>query len=331
MAAVPAGNTSRPHPHPGLFLALEGPDGGGKTTQAARLATGCGPGARRRRLPRPRQHRRGRPAPRDRARPKLGPPALQAEMLLYMASRAQLVDEVIAPSLAAGRVVVSDRFLLSNIVYQGFAGGLPVDEIWRVGQAATGGLLPDLTLVLDVPPDGGARTGRPGRDRIEDRPDAYRQRVREGFLEPRPRRRLGPGCCRYFYPAPDRRHRRVGRSRHGLRAGSEARWSVSWHSVRGHDRIVDVAPREPAERAVPARLPVRRARGSRQADLRPNAGPGPALRAEPRGAARPVRATAPAASRSRRAPTPTCSRSPGPRTSTSCRSRSSATSAPTSA
>ena len=103
-------------------------------------------------------------------------------MLLYMASRAQLVEEVIAPALAAGRVVVSDRYLLANIVYQGSAGGLLEEEIALVGMVATGGLLPDLTLVLDIAPDGRRGPRRPARDRIEDRPLFYRERVRAGYL-----------------------------------------------------------------------------------------------------------------------------------------------------
>src|SRR5262249_35151141 len=108
--------------------------------------------------------------------------SLRAEMLLYMASRAQLVEEVIRPAIADGLVVVSDRYLLSNVVYQGHAGGLPVEEVWRVGASATGGLMPDLTLVVDVPPQvAHARVGPP-RDRMEDRPDAFRRQVRSGFL-----------------------------------------------------------------------------------------------------------------------------------------------------
>jgi dTMP kinase len=122
-------------------------------------------------------------------------------MLLYMASRAQLVDEVIRPALEAGRVVVSDRFLLSNIVYQGFAGGLPVEDVWRVGQVATGGLLPDLTLILDVPPDEARARVGPARDRIEDRPAEYQARVREGFLDAVGSGRGDGGLCPYF-PAP---------------------------------------------------------------------------------------------------------------------------------
>ena len=127
------------------------------------------------------------------------PPTLRAEMLLYMASRAQLVEDVIRPALEAGRVVVSDRFLLANVVYQGFAGGLPVDEVWRVGQVATGGLLPDLTLLLDVPTSlARARVG-PARDRIEDRPESYHAEVREGFLRAAREGRDRP-CP--DYPAP---------------------------------------------------------------------------------------------------------------------------------
>ena len=80
------------------------------------------------------------------------PISIRAEMLLFMASRAQLVEEMIAPALAEGRVVISDRYLLANIVYQGSAGGLIEEEIALVGMVATGGLLPDLTLVLDITP-----------------------------------------------------------------------------------------------------------------------------------------------------------------------------------
>lgn len=106
----------------------------------------------------------------------------RAEMLLYMAARAQLVEEVIRPALVAGKIVVSDRFLLSNIVYQGYAGGLDIEEVRRVGQIATGGLEPTLVIVLDMPPD--AARGRIGRelDRMEQQDDEFRRRLREGYL-----------------------------------------------------------------------------------------------------------------------------------------------------
>lgn len=167
----------------GFFLSLDGPDGGGKTTQVGHLVRWF------------QRHGIDAVACRDPGGTELGEKlraivmgrqetsiAMRAEMLLYMASRAQLVEEVIRPALASGRVVVCDRFLLANVAYQGYAGGLPVDDLWRVGLVATGGLLPDLTVLIDVPPEVAlARMGGP-RDRIEDRPEAYRAKVRAGFL-----------------------------------------------------------------------------------------------------------------------------------------------------
>lgn len=169
---------------PGRFIVLEGPDGGGKTTQAARLVTwlrqsgievvacrdpgGTALGDRLREL--------------LQARSSLSI-SMRAEMFLFMASRSQLIEEIIAPALARGAVVVSDRFLLSNVVYQGHAGGLKPDEIWRSGEVATSSVRPDLTILLDVPLEiASARTGG-ARDRIEDRDAEYRKRVRNGYLD----------------------------------------------------------------------------------------------------------------------------------------------------
>ena len=104
-------------------------------------------------------------------------------MLLYMAARAQLVEEVIRPALAAGKTVVCDRYLLANVVYQGHAGGLNVADLWQVGRVATGGLMPDLTIVLDLPAAAAAaRLDRP-LDRMEQQGDAFHARVRQGFLD----------------------------------------------------------------------------------------------------------------------------------------------------
>jgi dTMP kinase len=112
----------------------------------------------------------------------------RSEMLLYMAARAQLAEEIIRPALAEGKVVVSDRYLLANVVYQGYGGGLDVDVLWQVGRVATGGLLPDLCIVLDMPSEAAAgRIARP-RDRMEQQGAAFHARVRDGFLAEAARR-----------------------------------------------------------------------------------------------------------------------------------------------
>jgi dTMP kinase len=110
------------------------------------------------------------------------PIAPRSEMLLYMAARAQLVDEIIRPALEAGRTVVSDRYLLANVVYQGYGGGLPVEIVRQVGVVATDGVAPDCTFLLDLDP--AVALGRMGRqlDRVENRGTAYRERLRAGFL-----------------------------------------------------------------------------------------------------------------------------------------------------
>lgn len=106
----------------------------------------------------------------------------RSEMLLYMAARAQLVQEIIKPALAAGKTIVSDRYLLANVVYQGHAGGLDVDELWEVGRVATEGVSPDLTILFDISIEAAnARLGEE-RDRMESRGDEYRERLRKGFL-----------------------------------------------------------------------------------------------------------------------------------------------------
>lgn len=109
------------------------------------------------------------------------PLASTAEMLLYMASRAQLVSECIEPALNSGRVVVSDRYLLANVVYQSCA-GVPTDSIWQVGKVATGGRLPDRTFVLDLDVQVAYGRMRGEHDRLESRGLEYMNRVRSGFL-----------------------------------------------------------------------------------------------------------------------------------------------------
>jgi dTMP kinase len=165
------------------FVSLDGLDGTGKSTQCRLLAEwlrgrglavtecadpgGTAVGDQLRELLLHRRETRVAPA---------------CEALLFMASRAQLVAEVIRPALEAGRAVVCDRFLLANVVYQGHAGGLDVGLLWEAGRLSTGGLVPDLTLVLDLSPDKARARRRGPADRVEGRDKKYHARAREGFL-----------------------------------------------------------------------------------------------------------------------------------------------------
>jgi dTMP kinase len=106
----------------------------------------------------------------------------RSEMLLYMAARAQLVDELIRPALEGGKVVVCDRYLMANIVYQGHAGGLDPDKVREVGRVATAGILPDCVFLLDMAPEAAAaRLNRP-LDRMESQGLEYSRKLRDGFL-----------------------------------------------------------------------------------------------------------------------------------------------------
>ena len=172
-----------PHPQPASrFIVLEGIDGAGKSSQVEPLASwlrGCGLRVTTCRDP-------GATAVGDAIRQILLDRhdlhlAATAEMLLYMAARAQLVEEVVRPALARGEWVISDRFLLANVVYQGHAGGLDVELIRRVGDVATAGLEPDLVLLLDVDLEtAGRRLARP-LDKLENRGDEFRRRLRDGY------------------------------------------------------------------------------------------------------------------------------------------------------
>ncbi len=106
-----------------------------------------------------------------------------AEMFLYMAARAQLVAEVVSPALGRGEWVVSDRYLLANIVYQGHAGGLDPEDIRTVGDVATGGLMPNLVLLLDLDLETSSRRLDRPLDKLENRGNEFRTRLRAGYLD----------------------------------------------------------------------------------------------------------------------------------------------------
>ena len=105
----------------------------------------------------------------------------ECETLLYMAARAQLVEEVLIPELAAGTVLVCDRFLDSTVAYQGYGCGVSVDVIKAMGLFATKGIVPDLTFFLDLPTEEGLLRRGTERDRIELRSMEYHERVRAGY------------------------------------------------------------------------------------------------------------------------------------------------------
>ena len=167
----------------GVFVVFEGGEGAGKTTQARVLA---------RRL-----QREGHPAVliREPGGTSLGESLRRllkgrsdvtpiAELLLFMAARSQLVEEVIAPTLRACESVVCDRFSASTLAYQGYGRGLSLSTIEELGQVATGGLQPDLNILLDIPVASGlARKGDGGRDTFESQAAEFHERVRKGYLE----------------------------------------------------------------------------------------------------------------------------------------------------
>lgn len=168
----------------GLLITVEGVEGSGKTTQCERLAANL----------------RGRGlevvltsepdgTPLGASIRKLfeldaGPPTPLAQTFMFLAVRQQHVAEVIRPALARRAVVVSDRYADATVAYQGFGQGMDVQTIRELNALATGGLLPDLTLVLDLDPRlGMARLGGRRLDAFEKMDLAFHGRVREGYLE----------------------------------------------------------------------------------------------------------------------------------------------------
>ncbi|MFD8083959.1 dTMP kinase [Kitasatospora sp. NPDC059722] len=167
----------------GFFIALEGGDGAGKSTQAQALAEWI----------------RGKGHEVVLTREPGGSPVGQrlrglvldvgntglshrAEALIYAADRAEHVENVIRPALARGAVVITDRYMDSSIAYQGAGRDLAATEVARISRWATGGLVPDLTVVLDVDPTKARERFTEALDRLESEPTEFHQRVRAGFL-----------------------------------------------------------------------------------------------------------------------------------------------------
>jgi len=177
---------TREDAHPGWFITIEGPDGSGKTEQAARLCERASLAG----VPFVLAREPGGTAAGERIRDVLfGDGATSAgldrrtDALLFNASRAQLVSEVIRPGLAAGALVVATRFADSTIAYQGHGSGLAIDDLRTIERFTTGGLVPDLTLLLDLPPEVGlARKAIGDHNKFETHFDLeFHGRVREGY------------------------------------------------------------------------------------------------------------------------------------------------------
>jgi dTMP kinase len=180
----PPAAESIPEPvRPGLFLAIEGGEGAGKSTQVRLLAIWLRdqgfdvvathePGATKVGM-------RLRALLLDTAHTGLAP---KAETLMYAADRAEHVQSLILPALERGAVVVTDRYIDSTLAYQGAGRQLPVADIAKLNDWATGGVRPDLTILLDLPPVEGLGRSRYSADRLESEPLDFHKRVRSGFL-----------------------------------------------------------------------------------------------------------------------------------------------------
>jgi dTMP kinase len=170
-----------------MFITLEGPEGSGKTTQARLLAAWLRDQGYQVTLTR----EPGGTDIGDQIRAVLHDPENSAidartEILLYSASRAQHVAQRVRPALAAGEIVVSDRYADSTLAYQGYGRGLDLEALRRITGFATGGLAPDLTLYLDIPAEDGLQRRQLGGgewNRLDAESLEFHQRVRAGYLE----------------------------------------------------------------------------------------------------------------------------------------------------
>ena len=168
----------------GKFIVLDGPDGCGKSTQAKLLAEWL----QKQDVPTISFRDPGDTAIGEKIRqillsPEYNAMSTQTELLLYMASRAQLWAERIAPALEENKYVVLDRWLSSTCAYQGHAGGFGMDKVIKIATDCLERVWPDLTMILDVDLQRASQRLNRQLDRMEQKGDGYHQRVREGFLQ----------------------------------------------------------------------------------------------------------------------------------------------------
>ena len=198
LAAAPVSKTSSSKsaraPHDDLswlaqyrarFIVFEGPDGSGKSTQFRRLADTAkarGIAVRGSRAGGTPVGEKIREVLLARVQPGMDM-TLRCEMLLYMASRAELVERRIRPALKAGELVLADRFVASTLAYQGAAGGLTGADISAVARVATQNLQPDLVVIFDLDETAAAKRLSPLLDRMEAKGAAFHRKVRQGYLD----------------------------------------------------------------------------------------------------------------------------------------------------
>lgn len=167
----------------GKFLVFDGPDGSGKSTQLARfLSAARAAGLNPVEVREPGGTEIGEKIRRALLDHLEQDMTLRCEMLLYMASRAQLVEQFIRPALDRGQLVVADRFVSSTLAYQGAAGGLPIDDIAAAARIACGSTTPDLVVIFDVDENTAAGRLNPLLDRMEAKGIEFHRRVRQGYL-----------------------------------------------------------------------------------------------------------------------------------------------------
>lgn len=164
----------------GRFISFEGIDRCGKSTQAALLATALGERAMLVREP-------GGTSLAERVRAMLKDPTIpmtdRSEALLFAAARADLVERVLEPAIASGRIVIADRYVDSSFAYQGAARGLGREHIHQLNDWATGGLMPDLTLLIEIDPERAIERGVEIDDRFEDEGIRFQRAIAEAYDE----------------------------------------------------------------------------------------------------------------------------------------------------
>ena len=168
----------------GKFIVLDGPDGCGKSTQSKMLTERLkGQGVRVENFRDPGTTAIGEKIREILLNPEHAAMSVRTELLLYMAARAQLWEEKIAPALNAGKCVVMDRWISSTCAYQGYAGGFGAENVLQLGRSCLERLWPDLTILLDVDLKTAAERMDRQLDRMEQKGTEFHKKVREGFLQ----------------------------------------------------------------------------------------------------------------------------------------------------